>query len=702
MNNFCFKYSGLGLVLGLALGLSATSALAHPVNPIPYTIDNQGDSLTIRKIGDEHYKATVTEDGFLVAKGTDGIFYYVDESGAASGIKAKNAKGRDAREQRFLKGLNRNSVGKAHREKNPDRFKLPKEKNVERRAPWVPSAESSGSETPTVLRQPPAPFKHSSGTNRFPVVMVAGTGSANYDSLSFYNLLNQTGYSENRSSGSVRDYFEAQSNGLFVPQYDLYFVTVSKALADYAGNEAVLIKEALAALRSKYADFNSAQYDKDNDRYVDVVGIIYAGNENDANDLGGYQYYLQYELSRKESLPEAGGSRYFNSYFIISQLDNYDRISTSVFVHEFSHSMGLKDHYSVKYRPESTSGVQYPGVHIWDVMATGMYNNNNRTPAGYSAFERCFMGWMKYSSLPESDVVVIPPLNTDFTAYKIPVPGNEDEWFILENRQQTNWDYGLPYHGLLIWHIDYDENAWIGDVMNDDPSHQRIDVVEAGSKIATTYAAGFNPSYLYDDPFPGYDRVSEFFGFKSWNGTDLGLGLYNISEEQSNICFATRDGVDVGSCVIESSSSSAGEISSSSEESSSSEAASVSSAAGSSSGVADVSSSSEGTSSGAEGAESSSSGEAPAGSSSSTQALRVTALEADVRMHIRGGVLQMDFATTVEKTVKLFDVQGRLLYRQFVAGSSAAVDLKGLGCGNVIVQVTADGKLLALQRIAVK
>ena len=40
------------------------------MNPLPTTIDNGGDSLTIRTVGDEHYRYTQTEDGVLVVKRT--------------------------------------------------------------------------------------------------------------------------------------------------------------------------------------------------------------------------------------------------------------------------------------------------------------------------------------------------------------------------------------------------------------------------------------------------------------------------------------------------------------------------------------------------------------------------------------------------------------------------------------------------------
>lgn len=52
---------------------------AFPANPTPYSIDNAGDSLTLRNGGDEHYRYTQTLDDYLVISDSNGVYYYVDE-----------------------------------------------------------------------------------------------------------------------------------------------------------------------------------------------------------------------------------------------------------------------------------------------------------------------------------------------------------------------------------------------------------------------------------------------------------------------------------------------------------------------------------------------------------------------------------------------------------------------------------------------
>ena len=553
------------------LGTLSVVSFAYPVNPAPRTVDNGGDSLTIRTLGDEHYRYTQTEDGFLVVADSAGIYYFADENGSTSKFKAKNKGRRSAAAEKFLNGLDKKDVFKKHRERHPDRHKRPLNAARAKRASWVPVSsmadrdEISGEDLPPVLRLP-KPEGHANGTNRFPVLLIEDNSTKNLDSASLYAILNQENYTRNGHTGSVRDYFVDQSSGKFVPSFDLYLVKVNSSLSSYMGRDYALIQEGISQLKKKYTSFNAALYDSDNDGDIDALPVLYAGSElsSGGNTLGGYQYELQWNECGKQ---DAGGGKRFNSYFLIQQKEQL----FPTFVHEFSHTMGLRDHYCVAsdacYSQYQNSQYQAPGAHAWDVMATGMYNNNGLTPPNYSAFERNFMGWLDYTTLNDDfEVKMLPPLNSGNFALHVKV--SKDEWFVFENRQMVKWDSALPNHGMLVWHIDYSQKTWDDDVLNDDPAHQRVDVVEAGNKRVTEYYDGFG-SYgggnLVDDPFPGSQNVTQLSPLKSWSGTQLLSGIFNITEKNSNVCFSTNQSVSVGGCEIAASSSSVAEISSSSE-----------------------------------------------------------------------------------------------------------------------------------------
>lgn len=705
----CFRF--MPLFLGM-FGLMSVNTFAYPLNPLPTTVVNDGDSLTVRTVGDEHYRYTQTEDGFLVVSDSNGVYYYADENGAASKFKAKNAGKRSAEAKKFLKGLDRQKVRRKHREGHPDRFKRPDSGERAKRAPWVPAASSSASDVsseavsdnaPLVLRLPPA-NAHANGTNRFPVLLIEDNNTRNLDSSKVNGLLNQENYTQNNYTGSVRDYFVDQSSGKFVPAYDLYFVKVNDSFSNYIGNEYSLVKKGIETLLSEYPDFDATLYDSDNDGNVDALCVLFAGGEVKSGDkhLGGFQYELRYNGNGwSDGRVNAGKNKKFNSYFIIQQKDYL----FPTFVHEFSHTMGLKDHYCV-YSDDCYNdfrGTQYqaPGAHAWDVMATGMYNNGGITPPNYSAFERNFMGWLKYDSLVVSNgVVAIPPLGKSNFAFRISF--SKDEWYILENRQLNKWDSKLPNHGMLIWHIDYNNEAWQNDAMNDDKTHQRIDVVEAGNLRVTNYDDGFVNSWsgggnLKDDPYPGSQKVVEYGPFVSWGGSAKEIHLYSITEKSENVCFAMQQGVQVTDCeFVQSSSSSEPESSSSSAvppSSSSQKHSSSSAVIASSESVVNSSSSF--------GRRSSSSVVRESSSSVMKQGFAVTK-NSGFGIGLDGHVLNVN-APAGETRLRLFDAQGHLLLERSVAAPHASVDLGAFaGGGLMVVQLVSDGKMMGAWRIAVR
>lgn len=199
------------------------------------------------------------------------------------------------------------------------------------------------------------------------------------------------------------------------------------------------------------------------------------------------------------------------------------------FVHEFGHVLGLADHY-----PTSEYGEMFaldPGE--WDTMASGSYNDDMNTPPLFSGFERAELGWLDYTDLDlaTDTISVLPNLGDSNVAYRVKVPGFDNEYFIMENRQQKGWDEYLPGHGMLLWHIDMDEDAWIGNSVNNDPMHQRVDIVEADGNGGTSSYSG--------DPFPGTQNIMSV-DLKPWSGGTL-ASLGYINEVDGMIRILLKD-----------------------------------------------------------------------------------------------------------------------------------------------------------------
>ena len=194
---------------------------------------------------------------------------------------------------------------------------------------------------------------------------------------------------------------------------------------------------------------------------VDFVFFIYAGY----NDLSykklttiwPHMGSLDYALSTNINSIQYACANELNSTLYFKDTSSNIIEGIGVSVHEFLHILGLRDHYGEQddYIPWS-----------WDVMASAHKNINGSdsaykgtSPANLNAFEKMSLGWLTPKVLTANDTITkIRPIQTD-DAYVIQTP-DSNNYFILEYRNQKDFDRGLPNHGLLIWRINYDEDFW--------------------------------------------------------------------------------------------------------------------------------------------------------------------------------------------------------------------------------------------------
>lgn len=105
---------------------------------------------------------------------------------------------------------------------------------------------------------------------------------------------------------------------------------------------------------------------------------------------------------------------------------------------------------------------------------------------------------------------------------------NPDEFFIFENRQLQGWDAFIPGHGMLAWHIDFAQHIWDQNVVNNTPSHQYVDLIEADNV--------FSDITQNADTFPGEAERTVFDfhtipSLQSWGGKPTNVALSDISED---------------------------------------------------------------------------------------------------------------------------------------------------------------------------
>lgn len=283
-----------------------------------------------------------------------------------------------------------------------------------------------------------------------------------HDCTKFDDILNTEGYTTDEGFvGSVADYFKAQSNDLFELNFDVVGPVQLKYDVEYYGgndnegqdkNAEAMIVEACLGVDDQ-VNFND--YDWDNDGEVEEVFVVYAGKgEADGGDATTIWPHM-YELSYSHNDLTLDGA-HINTYACANELSgggSIDGIGT--FCHEFSHCLGYPDFYD-------TLNSETYGMAYYDLMDAGCYNGDGFIPCGYSAYEKWLAGWIELTELSNENVTVdaLKPMSEGGSGYVIYNDGRPDEFYILENRQQTNWDSALYGRGLMITHVDYDEMLW--------------------------------------------------------------------------------------------------------------------------------------------------------------------------------------------------------------------------------------------------
>ena len=534
--------------------------LAVPARLTPMRVKQiDGSDLIVYLRGDEFYHYYVTEDGTPLFQGNNQSFYYAvraDSVLANSGILAHSAHLRESAEIEFLKTNIDEAISVIEEQsKKQRREKLnvhDKTLNMKARRTIGEAGTFIGKKKGLVIL-----------VNFQDCSMIGSDPKGEFD-----DFFNEVGYNKNGHIGSVHDYFYDQSYGQFDLSFDVVGpVTVQEPLRYYGANSVrtesdmnvgQMVAEA-CMLANEYVDFSN--YDWDKDGKVDQVFLVYAGY---AESSGAPSYTIwphRFSLSGCEYYGDGLGPLnidgvIIDDYACSSELagrsgKTMDGIGTAI--HEFSHCLGLPDFYDV----DDNGGF---GMSAWDIMDAGSYNGPKgmgEVPSGYSAYERWFAGWLTFTELTKGDRIEnMPCIGDEPLAYIMYNEGNRNECFILENRQNERWfsyvNTSNNCHGLLVYHVDYSQEAWDKHAINVLPNHQRMSVVPADRDYGYFYNNGtdkrYNPSDkdFEGDLFPGSKNVKEFtntshtnVGGKLFNmNTD---GTYNLNKPITNI--AESDGL---------------------------------------------------------------------------------------------------------------------------------------------------------------
>ena len=510
------------LVLAV-LALVCLVARAVPADPTPIKVTQpDGTTLTISLHGDEFFHFTTTADGYTVLKNAAGYYTYarLDGDRLVPGDRiARDAAQRSAADRSALAGIPKGLTGET----------------------MAATGRRMMASRNGAMHRVGAEGMMDYDNFRGLIILINYTNKrfSMNNANDFYNDMvnthNYTGYTLNgrhvNMTGSVRDYFYDNSNQIFDPVFDVVGPVNVNFPCTYpqgTSNAEAVFNAALAAVDDE-VDFS--QYDSDGDGEVDMVFFLVAGFS--ANYSGNNQEYLwphMYYLWRSPAHDGVGFGLYACSTEIAGWEGYYSDVNgIGTFCHEFGHVLGLPDLYDTDY---SGSGGESRNPGAWSVMAGGSGNNFGRNPVGYSTYERYALGFTDPVLLDAGGDYVLEPLDISNVGYRLNTP-NQDEFFLIENRQAGKWDRYLPGHGMMVARVDStDARVWWSNEVNCNPNRMYYELLRA-------YYSGDDSA---SDPFPGTSGVTSITNFTNpslltWDHNFNEFSIMDIAEENGLIKF---------------------------------------------------------------------------------------------------------------------------------------------------------------------
>jgi M6 family metalloprotease-like protein len=437
---------------------------------------------------------TVDAEGYPVAQGEDGEWYYVEPDPADGARRALHELAVGLADPRALFG----DVN-AHRRRLSD-------------APCMPVGEGCLAEPeeeekeldpspPAAQVSPASSGQMSIKRNLMLLIRWKDHGSRVLPSRArFDGLANSEGTNEaDYPTGSVRQYYMAQSMGHLdfssevadwctAPYTELEVASGNSGLG-FVGGDSKLHRSILHCL-DRFAESNDlSDFDLDRDGQIDGFTIVHSGfaAEWGGSDALGTPFSNRI-WSHKWSLIQ---SRTFNGVFIRNYNINPGLWGTSgtgigrigVICHELGHFFGLPDLYDGTSPVHATFGAFGVMSNSWGADGSQHY------PPSFSPWSKALMGWAVVSDIGASGTKTLLPYQSSGQVYKVTRGYPSNEYLLIEARSNDRgialYDSLVP-SGIYVWHIDMNtSNNWNnnggfpGDGGQWPSKHDRVRLIQA-------------------------------------------------------------------------------------------------------------------------------------------------------------------------------------------------------------------------------
>ena len=488
-----------------------------------------GTLFQFRRMGTRSYSWLETKAGYIIERNQEtGYFEYLrldkKKRYKLSGVVVGTDRPRDFGIKRFVREPN-----EVVAEKVNDFFAREGRSKVE-----ASSKKKADFDVP--------PYTPSTGTVKQLVILAKFPGrDETYSRADFERFFNEEGYDFEGAHGSYRDYYLEASYGLLDMDTTVSeWVTLPNSIDFYCDIPSdenprpyqTLVEHAVAALDATGFDFSP--FDGNGDGHIDSLCVMHQGEGREVSHGSFFIWSKMYD----DMTPIIIDGKTISFFYTVPELKQnpFDLAGTpairsrvGIACHEFGHMMGLEDLYDPG--PEA-------GIGDWGLMGSGNYNSGGHLPAHPMMYQKILLGWVTPVQLTTSQSRVELRRSDKYPeVYKIARNMRRDEYLLLENRQSSGFDAGLPGHGLIVTHVD-DQI-----VQNVDPDRYKVAILQAdGERELETAPGDGGDQGDSGDPFPGREEVFNLTphtdpSTNANSGRNSLIYITNIAEASREIVF---------------------------------------------------------------------------------------------------------------------------------------------------------------------
>lgn len=287
------------------------------------------------------------------------------------------------------------------------------------------------------------------------------------------------------------DYFSQLSGGEVSVNVDVHqvMVTATGSLPEYGSDSGVerdsssdgthlpmiLAEEVVTSTRNS---INWNKYDLNGDGTVDRLLILHTtiGQESGGNSNRIWSHFTTFE-----NPVDLGDDLSVSHYAMASLGSKSDGFGTAM--HEMLHQMGAYDLYPSDGQQTSI----WKGVGDWDIMASGNWNDDGKTPSlpmsstlatiGLSNYVTVDFSWDEREGYCSADSIFFSPQDMAKIDYRIPIGQGEYVW--IEYRGGNQYDQQLPGTGILVSYQDTTIDGYDDNELNINNKRPYLKVIEA-------------------------------------------------------------------------------------------------------------------------------------------------------------------------------------------------------------------------------